>query len=129
RLLKFYESLTQSAKYWIAKWTAGPKSPEARTRRARQIAERLMETLEAEKDLPPMIELALRQNPRVREKWDKTSPSHRRAHLMAIFHYRTPEARMRRLNKCMEELLGLKTKKSKAIEDESSRDMDGAEDF
>jgi uncharacterized protein YdeI (YjbR/CyaY-like superfamily) len=88
-----------------------------------------METLEAEKDLPPMIELALRQNPRVREKWDKTSPSHRRAHLMAIFHYRTPEARMRRLNKCMEELLGLKTKKSKAIEDESSRDMDGAEDF
>jgi uncharacterized protein YdeI (YjbR/CyaY-like superfamily) len=130
RLLKFYESLTQSARHWIAKWVAGPKSPEARTRRARQIAERLMETLEAEKDLPPMIELALRQNPRAREKWDKTSPSHRRAHLMAIFHYRTPEARMRRLNKCMGELLGLNKSVSKrsGLKKNSSRENDGSEE-
>jgi uncharacterized protein YdeI (YjbR/CyaY-like superfamily) len=108
RLLKFYESQTQSAKHWIARWTADPKSPDARTRRAQQIAERLMETMEAEKELPPMIELAFRQNPRAREKWDKISPSHRRAHLMAIFYYRTPESRLRRLNKCIEELLGNK---------------------
>jgi uncharacterized protein YdeI (YjbR/CyaY-like superfamily) len=108
RLLKFYESQTQSAKHWIAKWTAEPKSPDSRTRRAQQIAERLMETMEAEKDLPPMIEQAFRQNPRAREKWDKISPSHRRAHLMAIFYYRTPESRLRRLNKCIEELLGNK---------------------
>jgi uncharacterized protein YdeI (YjbR/CyaY-like superfamily) len=130
RLLKFYESLTQSAKHWIAKWTADPKSSDARTRRAQQIAERLMETLEAEKDLPPMIDLALRQNPRAREKWDRISPSHRRAHLMAVFYYRTPEARARRLAKCIEELLGLSgSKKTKAIEDESGRDMDDADDF
>jgi uncharacterized protein YdeI (YjbR/CyaY-like superfamily) len=120
RLLRFYESMTQSAKHWIARWTADPKSPEARTRRAQQIAERLMETMEAEKELPPMIELAFRQNPRAREKWDKISPSHRRAHLMAIFYYRTPESRMRRLNKCMEELLGNK---------ESGKKNDREQDF
>jgi uncharacterized protein YdeI (YjbR/CyaY-like superfamily) len=117
RLLKFYESLTQSAKHWIAKWTADPKSADARTRRAQQIAERLMETLEAEKDLPPMIDLALRQNPRAREKWDKTSPSHRRAHLMAIFYYRTPASRARCLNKCVEELLGKKSSQELDRED------------
>lgn len=125
RLLKFYESLTQARRNWIAKWTADPKSTDARTRRAQQIAERLMETMEAEKELPPLIEIALRQNPRAREKWDKMSVSHRRAHLMAIFYYRTPESRARRLAKCIEELLGSKTidsKKSKAVEDESGRD-------
>jgi uncharacterized protein YdeI (YjbR/CyaY-like superfamily) len=75
-------------------------------RRSRQIAERLMETMEAEKELPPAIEIALRQSPRARERWEQVSPSHRRAHLMAIFYYRTPESRSRRLNKCIEELLG-----------------------
>jgi uncharacterized protein YdeI (YjbR/CyaY-like superfamily) len=133
RLLKFYKSLNQSARHWIAKWTADPKSTDARTRRAQQIAERLMETMEAEKDLPPLIELALRQNPRARERWDQTSPSHRRAHLLAIFYYRTPESRARRLAKCIEELLGLnkktESKKSKAIEDESSRDNSSEYDF
>jgi uncharacterized protein YdeI (YjbR/CyaY-like superfamily) len=129
RLLKFYESLTPSARHWIAKWVADPKGPDARTRRAQQIAERLMETMEAEKDLPPMIELALRQNPRVREKWNNISPSHRRAHLMAVFYYRTPESRMRRLNKCIEELLGLKNDSKKSgLKKDSSRENDGSEE-
>ncbi|SRR5579884_3544810 len=106
KLLNFYESLNRSARNWITKWTAEPKSEDARMRRAQQIAERLMETMEAEKDLPPMLEQAFRQNPRAREKWDRMSPSHRRAHLMAIFYYRTPESRIRRIEKCMQELLG-----------------------
>jgi uncharacterized protein YdeI (YjbR/CyaY-like superfamily) len=117
RLLKFYESMNQSTRYWIAKWTSDPKSSDARTRRSQQIAERLMETMEAEKALPPMIEIALRQNPRARERWEQISQSHRRSHLMGIFYYRTPEARTRRLNKCVNELLGKK----------GSKETDGAE--
>lgn len=108
RLLKFFQSMNHSTRNWIAKWTADPKSSDARTRRAQQIAERLMETLEAEKELPPSIEIALRQNPRARERWEQLSQSHRRAHLLGIFGYRTPESRTRRLNKCIEELLGSK---------------------
>jgi uncharacterized protein YdeI (YjbR/CyaY-like superfamily) len=106
RLLKVFESLSNSVRNWFTKMVADPKSPEARVRRARQIAELLMETMEAEKDLPPMIQLALRQNPRAREKWEQLSPSRRRGHLLGIFYYRTPESRARRLAKCMEELLG-----------------------
>lgn len=108
KLLKFYESLSYSRRHEISKWIAEAKQPETRQRRIQQITERLMETLEAERELPPMIALALRQNPRAREKWDSMSQSHRRGHLMAVFYYRTPESRARRLNKCLQELLGKK---------------------
>ena len=104
RLLKFYESLNPSRRNEIARWVAEPKSVEARRRRVEQITERLMETMEAERELPPIMQLAFRQNPRAREKWDQMSQSHRRAHLFAIFYYRTPESRARRIGKCMEEL-------------------------
>jgi uncharacterized protein YdeI (YjbR/CyaY-like superfamily) len=97
--------LNPSRRNEIAKWTAASKSEETRRRRSRQIAERLMETMEAERDLPPMMQLAFRQNPRAYTEWKRMSPSHRRAHLFAIFHYRTPEARASRITKCMKEML------------------------
>jgi uncharacterized protein YdeI (YjbR/CyaY-like superfamily) len=112
RLLKFYESLNPSRRREIAKWVAECKTPDARQRRSRQIAERLMETMEAERELPPIMQLAFRQNPRVAEQWERMSPSHRRAHLFSIFHYREPEARMRRLAKVIEEMLGRKPERT-----------------
>jgi uncharacterized protein YdeI (YjbR/CyaY-like superfamily) len=108
RLLKFYESLGKSRRNYIAAWVAEGKQRETRLRRASQIAERLMETLEAERSLPPMIEMVLRQNPRARERWQQMSPAHRRHHLFTIFYYREPEARIRRVAKTIEEMLGRK---------------------
>jgi hypothetical protein len=105
RLLKFYESLNPSRRREIAKWVAECKTSDARQRRSRQIAECLMETMEAERELPPIMQLAFRQNPRAAEQWERMSPSHRRAQLFAIFYYRTPEARANRVAKCVEELL------------------------
>jgi Domain of unknown function (DUF1905)/Bacteriocin-protection, YdeI or OmpD-Associated len=99
RLLKFFESLSPSRRHEIAKWIAQCKTSEARTRRSEQIAERLMETLEAEHALPPIMQLAFRRNPRACEQWNQMSPSHRRAHLFSIFHYRTPEGRASRVQK------------------------------
>jgi uncharacterized protein YdeI (YjbR/CyaY-like superfamily) len=64
-----------------------------------------METMEAERELPPIMQVAFRQNPRAAEQWERMSPSHRRAHLFGIFYYRTPEARANRAAKCVEELL------------------------
>jgi uncharacterized protein YdeI (YjbR/CyaY-like superfamily) len=82
-----------------------------------------METMEAERELPPIMQLAFRQNPHAREKWEQMSHSHRRAHLLAIFYYRTPEARANRVEKCMKEMLdraeksaGFKKQRSSAIE-------------
>ncbi|HEV7676140.1 MAG TPA: YdeI/OmpD-associated family protein [Candidatus Angelobacter sp.] len=106
RLLKFHDSLTRSQRNEIARWIAESKNEDTRRRRARQMAERLMETLEAERELPPLLQVAFRQNPRAREKWEQVSQSHRRTHLLAIFYYRTPESRARRIAKCMEDLLG-----------------------
>jgi uncharacterized protein YdeI (YjbR/CyaY-like superfamily) len=112
RLLKFFESLNPARRNEIAKWISACKTSDARKRRSQQIAERLMETMEAERELPPIIQLAFRQNPRAAEQWERVSPSHRRAHLFGIFYYRTPEARANRVAKCVEELLQRSEKSS-----------------
>jgi len=125
RLLKFFESLNPSRRNDIAKWVAEPKGEESRRRRALQIAERLMETLEAERELPPIMQLAFRQNPKAGEQWERMSPSHRRAHLFAIFYYRTVEARANRVAKCVEELL---QRAEKASGKENSRGGNGHEE-
>ena len=106
RLLKFFESLSPSRRHEIAKWIAQCKTSEARTRRSEQIAEWLMETMEAEHALPPIMQLAFRQSPKACAEWNRMSPSHRRAHLFSIFHYREPEARANRVQTCVEEMLG-----------------------
>jgi len=110
RLFKFYETFNKSRKNDMARWVLQGKQPETRQRRAQQLAERLMETLEAERELPPMIAMALRQNPLAREKWESLSSSHRRQCLFSIFYYRDPESRARRLAKAIEEMTG-RTKK------------------
>ena len=64
RLLKFFESFSPSRRHELSKWIAQCKTSEARTRRSEQIAELLMETMEAELALPPIMQLAFRQNPK-----------------------------------------------------------------
>jgi uncharacterized protein YdeI (YjbR/CyaY-like superfamily) len=108
RLLKFFESLSSSRRHEIAKWIAQCKTSDARKRRSVQLAERLMETMEAERELPPMIEMVFRQNPRARERWQQMSPSHRRAHLFRIFYYREPAARAKQVAKVIDQMLGRK---------------------
>lgn len=107
RLLKIYESFNPSFRKYMVAWVAEGKQESTRRRRAEQLAERLMETLEAERELPPMLQLAFRQNPVAREAWERLSPSHRRRHLFSIFYYRQPEARARRLAKAIEEITGM----------------------
>jgi uncharacterized protein DUF1905/bacteriocin resistance YdeI/OmpD-like protein len=112
RLLKFFASLSPSRRNEIAKWIAQCKTSEARTRRSQQIAERMMETMDAERELPPILQMAFRQNPRAGEQWERMSPSHRRAHLFRIFYYREPAARTRQVAKVIEEMLGRKPKRA-----------------
>ena len=78
RLLKFFESLNPSRRNDIAKWVAEPKGEDSRRRRARQIAERLMETMEAERELPPTsCNWLSARIPCAAEQWQRMSPSHR----------------------------------------------------
>jgi uncharacterized protein YdeI (YjbR/CyaY-like superfamily) len=105
RLTKWYEGLSEPRRWEIAKWIDGVKSAEARQRRAEQIAERLMSTMEGEKELPPVLEVAFRRTPAARKGWEAMTKAQRRSNLMAVFHYQSPEARERRLRKVVEDCL------------------------
>jgi uncharacterized protein YdeI (YjbR/CyaY-like superfamily) len=105
RLQKYFESLNYSMRRYIEQWVDEAKHPDTRRRRAEQIAERLMATMEAERELPPLIEMTLRNNSKARAGWELMSPSHRRSHLLGIFGYRNPESRARRLAKAVEDMI------------------------
>ncbi len=104
---RWVDRLNPSTRAEIAKWVTEPKSAEARTRRAQQIAERLLSTMEAEQELPPVLKLAFSQNPVAHEGWQRMSQTKRRGHLFGIFYYRTPEARSRRIEKMLEDAVRL----------------------
>lgn len=106
-LRRWYDELNHSARNDIAKWITEPKSAEARVRRAEQIAERLLAVMEAERELPPILQVAFARHPHAREGWDGMSASRRRMHLFGIFYYRTPDARARRIDKMLDDATAL----------------------
>jgi len=102
RLEKWFDSLSYSYRREIARWIALPTAESSRERRADQIAERLLETMDAERDLPPLIKKALAGDPIARAGWQRMTSIQKRGELMGVFYYRTPESRARRLEKMME---------------------------
>jgi uncharacterized protein YdeI (YjbR/CyaY-like superfamily) len=105
RLAKWYEGLSESQRWEIGKWIDGVKGAEARQRRVEQIAERLMLTMEGEKELPPVLEVAFRRVPAARKGWEAMTKVQRRSNLMAVFYYQSPEAREKRVRKVVEDCL------------------------
>lgn len=114
-LKRYFESLNYSTQHDIEMWIMEPKSAEARERRAEQIAVRLLETMEAERELPPLIKLAFSRNPGAADGWKKMTEVQRRGQLMAVFYYRTPESRARRLEKVMQMAEGYAEKKVRGL--------------
>ncbi len=104
-LRRWFDKLSYSMRKWIGDWISQPKSTDARRRRSEQIAERLLATMEAERELPPILKAAFARDPRALEGWQRMSTSQRRGHLLGIFYYRTPDARDRRLAKAIEDAL------------------------
>ena len=104
-LRPWYDSLSEYTRREIGKWITSVKTDASRMKRAEQMAERLLATLEAEVDLPPIIVAAFRRNPKARAAWDSLTPLQRRNQLMAVFYYQTPEARERRVEKIVTMLL------------------------
>jgi uncharacterized protein YdeI (YjbR/CyaY-like superfamily) len=102
-LRHWFDKLNYSMRRYIGDWILQVKSTEARLRRAEQIAERLLAVMGAERELPPILQAAFARDPRAFAGWERMSPSHRRGHLLAIFYYRSPDARDRRVAKIIEE--------------------------
>jgi uncharacterized protein YdeI (YjbR/CyaY-like superfamily) len=111
-VLRWFERLSYSIRKWIVDWITDVKSADARVRRSEQVAEQLMSTMEAERELPPLLRVAFARNPRALEGWEQMSATRRRGQLLAIFYYRTPESRARRLAKVVEEAAALAEKKA-----------------
>ena len=101
-LREWYDELSEYTRREIGKWVMEPKSEDARMRRAEQMAERLLATMEGERDLPPVIEAAFRMRPKARAGWGKMTATQRRGELLAVFYYRTPEAQQKRVEKLVE---------------------------
>jgi uncharacterized protein YdeI (YjbR/CyaY-like superfamily) len=55
--------------------------------------------MEAERELPPALSAALRARPRARAGWARMTETQRRHELLAVFYYKTPDARQRRIDK------------------------------
>jgi uncharacterized protein YdeI (YjbR/CyaY-like superfamily) len=98
-LRDFYESMTEYTRREIGKWILSASSEAGHASRAGQMAERLLATMEAERELPPIIERAFRGRPHARAGWEAMTPAQRRNELFAIFYYRTPEGRERRVER------------------------------
>ncbi len=120
RLSKFYDSFSYSMRQYMGRWVGEGKKAETRQRRAEELAERLMLTLEAERELPPILQIEFNRNPKARAGWEIMPPGHRRSHLMGIFYYKTPEARGRRMAKAVQEMVAYaEKKKGQSVADES----------
>ena len=99
----WYDALSEYTRREIGRWILGVKSDEARMRRAQQMAERLLATMEAEVELPPAIAKAFASRPKARAGWARMTDVQRRNGLMAVFYYQTPEAREKRIGKLCDE--------------------------
>jgi uncharacterized protein YdeI (YjbR/CyaY-like superfamily) len=98
-LRAWYDGLTEYMRREIGKWVMDVKSDEARMRRAEQMAERLLATMEGERELPPVIAAAFRARPKAKAGWAKMTTVQRRGELMAVFYYQSVEARQKRVEK------------------------------
>jgi uncharacterized protein YdeI (YjbR/CyaY-like superfamily) len=102
---RWFNQLTFSMRSWICYWIVSVKSPEARVRRAEQVAEQLLSTMEAELDLPPILKRAFAADLRAYQGWQSMTRVQRRNWLLSIFNCRTPESRDRRISKMFEDAL------------------------
>jgi uncharacterized protein YdeI (YjbR/CyaY-like superfamily) len=120
-LRRWYDRLPYSIRKYITDIVLGPKSREARVRRAEVMAETLLSMQEAERELPPILEAAFVRAPLGRKGWELMTPTQRRGHLWGIFYYRSPEARQRRTDKAVEDAIRIAKSKAKSNEDRGAR--------
>jgi uncharacterized protein YdeI (YjbR/CyaY-like superfamily) len=102
-LSRWFEGVGYGVQKWTSDWINDVKSDEARQRRAEQMAERLLATMDAEVELPPVIRIAFARNPRAEDGWKRMSEGRRRTHLLGIFGYKDPASRARRIAKAVKE--------------------------
>lgn len=102
-LRRWFDSLSESMRRYFAEQVIKPKSAATRKRRAEQYAELLYTAMDAERDLPPALNAAFARRPKAYEGWQSMSPTQRRHTLLSIFHYRSQDARERRIETMLDD--------------------------
>jgi hypothetical protein len=98
-LREWYDSLSENTRRQVGKYINELQSDVARAKRAEQMAERMLGTMEAEKELPPAILAAFQLRPRAKAGWQKMTPTQRRMELFGVHAYKTPESLRKRIAK------------------------------
>lgn len=101
KLWRWYQELSGSMRKYFCTLVGQAKSAETRRRRAEQMAERLYQAMDAERELPPLIRRVMDEYPLAYAGWQKLTPRVRRHELIAIFHYRNPATQRKRIEKAM----------------------------
>jgi uncharacterized protein YdeI (YjbR/CyaY-like superfamily) len=101
-LRKWFDRLSYSVRKWLADLVDAAKSAEARLKRADRIAEQVMEAMDAENELPPLLRLTFSRIPGAERAWKNMTDIQRRNNLLAVFYYRTPQSRIKRIQRIFE---------------------------
>jgi uncharacterized protein YdeI (YjbR/CyaY-like superfamily) len=104
RLQKFFDSLEEYQRNLIIEGIRTAKRQQTRIRRARRAAEFLMEVMEAERDLPPVLKIAFARSSKARHEWESWTLHYRRATLLQIFSRPGPVSRAKAVTALIEEL-------------------------
>jgi uncharacterized protein YdeI (YjbR/CyaY-like superfamily) len=111
-LRKWFEDLNEYTRRMIGGWVGEPAGPASRQKRAEQMAERLMLTMEGEREVPPILRAAFQREPLAKKGWEAMTELQRRGHLLGIFYCKEGEAREKRAAKAVEEALRVAKKKA-----------------
>lgn len=103
RLRRWFDGLNEYTRRMICGWVHEPASPAVRQKRAEQMAERLLLTMEGEQEVPPILRAAFQREPLAKVGWDAMTPLQRRGHLLGVFYYKVGEAREKRAARAVEE--------------------------
>lgn len=104
-LRQWHGRLSPSIRKYFADWVAQPKSAATRVQRAELTAERMLLTMEGERQTPPILAAAFQRQPKARQGWAAMTPVQRRGHLLGIFYYQRPESRQKRAQQAVAEAL------------------------
>ena len=116
RLRKWFDGLNDYTRRAICAVVSEVKTADGRERKAEQMAEWMLLTLEGEidpTDPPPILKAAFQREPLARVGWEAMSPARRRSHLWGIFHLQSGEARERRAAQAVEDALSLARRTTK----------------
>ena len=116
RLRRWFDGLNDYTRRAICALVSEVKSADARERKAEQMAEWMLLTLEGEidpTDPPPILKAAFQRQPLARVGWEAMTPARRRNHLWGIFHLQTAEARERRAAQAVEDSVGVARRAAK----------------